>query len=65
MTSELQRLRALALATGWRIRPGTKHEQWLSPDGKTIATVPNNGPGGKCRHLKNTRALLRQGGLAC
>jgi len=67
VASEVERLRQLAQRAGWRISPGSKHEQWRSPDGVTIVHVPPPGAAKARRkagrHLENLRATLKRGGL--
>lgn len=67
MASEVERLRRLAVRAGWRIKPGTKHEQWRSPDGVTIVHVPplaaTKARKRAGRQLENLRATLKRGGL--
>lgn len=61
---KLRELQRLAEAQGWRIVRKSKHDQWFSPDGKSIYTVPRtNRKEGTGRTLANALAELRRGGL--
>ncbi len=50
-----------ALANGWRLKPCTRHNSLLSPDGSTIVTVPCTPS--EYRGWANTRAELRRAGV--
>ncbi len=66
VASHLRELRQEAERQGWRIVARKGHEQWYSPDGVTIATVPFASAGRikeHGRYVKNLKAQLKKGGL--
>lgn len=61
---DIDKLRNLAKEQGWRISKrgrGGSHEQWYSPDGKTIVSLSSNKTTPK--GFKNMISELRRNGL--
>lgn len=59
---ELDQLRRLAVAQGWRVvRTNKDHYKWYAPDGKTMV-VSGSTPSDH-RAIKNQKALMRRAGF--